>query len=207
MGECCSSLKECHLDLCCCCTASQKAKLKSRDIDAWLWDNCLQNEAAPWSTEQNRPKTGGIYQPNKYPLLSCSKMHQRAEILQIPSPYTQINNYLFSSILKLWRYPLDDEYVVKASLSPHNLIRPPSRKNARPHDSETHTIPWNDTFTLRETLMQSYYGSILPSDMPVFFQRVRAYPKKGLGKKVLRPFRTRAPRARETGILHPIELN
>ncbi len=44
------------------------------------------------------------------------------DIYLLPSPYYELNNYLFAYFTKVWDV-LDDEFIRKGGLAPHNLIK------------------------------------------------------------------------------------
>ncbi len=103
----------------CCLTEEQKlSKEINDDIYVWMNHNCPTGD--PCASIE--------------PLDCYDRFHIRRErkgvatyytvtILILPSPYTDLNNHLFASFTKYWEV-IDEDFVIKGGLGPHNLLNP-----------------------------------------------------------------------------------
>ncbi len=95
--------KCCHLYLCMTCGQRRRKRINEK-IGEWMDENCLNGNP------KIKDKTKNIASLNPH------------NIYLLPSPYDALNNYLFSYFTRVYDV-LDDKFVRKGGLGPHNLIK------------------------------------------------------------------------------------
>ncbi len=87
-------------------------------MTVWMHHNCVNGDPAI----QFQAGTHLVF-------YTCSYSHEGVARLRptnlfiLPSPYQDLNNYLFASFTKFWDL-IDDEFLEKGGLAPYNLIKP-----------------------------------------------------------------------------------
>ncbi len=173
-----------------CLSPSQRKGIKINGaIEEWMGLNCVSN---------------GQMQSNEsidyYAIKNVAILNPR-NIFILPSPYDHFNNYLFSCFTRFWDV-LDDDFVEKGGLGPHNLIndglsdyleRPKGQRTvgltSGLNEKQSLIVKLaisreleNGEGTIRHAIIHSFLGSLLPLEvinLILFYESIIEWYAKG----------------------------